>query len=329
MRRRNALTGITAGATSLAMIFTGGSQAAVADADDSDLDRVAVVDALRSVPDELLALPEQTGAGARGGAVDLPDSPGDSAAIHSPHGEIAIGLPFSTGSRVDLGAGLVGFDNENGTWSVPIAHSDGSMQLTTVIEDHAAPTEYRHDLQLPEGATARDIDGFITLWSANGQFLGGVAPAWAVDSSGVAVPTSFRLEGTTLVQLVAHDDSHTYPVVADPWLGANLFGNRSVTSASGDLRYNFSRTAWGVAVHTGVAGGGGLVPVAAGIAILQTAGWDELKTGWPAITNKETLRQQYDCHVVGGFFEQGWNLERFRVNKSNWQATAATHRCNW
>ncbi len=329
MRRRTALTQFTAGAIAAAMIAVGGSQAAAADPGDDALDRAAVVDALRSVPDELLTLPTPTSARSAADSAKLPDSPGDQGAIQSSHGEIALGLPFTTGSRVDLGSGLTGFDNANGTWSVPIAHPDGSLQLTTVIDGPTSPTEYRHELQLPAGAVARDDGGFITFWSSTGDFLGGVAPAWAVDADGRDVPTSFRLDGTTLVQLVAHDAGDAYPVVADPWLGADLFGGRSVTTAGGDVRYNFSRTTWGVAVHTGVAGGGGPGALAAGIAILQTAGWDELTTPWPAITNKPTLKQQFDCHVVGGFFEGQWNLERYRTNKPDWLGSATTHKCNW
>lgn len=42
-----------------------------------------------------------------------------------------------------------------------------------------------------------------------------VAPAWALDANGESVPTQYRIEGTTLVQVIDHHGA-TYPVVGDP-----------------------------------------------------------------------------------------------------------------
>lgn len=321
---------VVAAVVSAAALAIGSVQAANATVDDSSLGERELLIALDAVPDEFLTIPDLAIRPNEDAlTVRLPVSADDDAVIYGPNGTLSIGLPFKTGTRAELRDGLAGFDHGNGSWSVPIAQPDGSVQIAAVIESAAAPTEYRYSLSLPAGAEVRDIDGLVTFWNAAGTFLGGVAPAWALDAKGEVVPTSFRVEGNTLVQHVDHGKASAYPVVADPWLGINLFQGLSTSTQSGDIRYNFSRTSWGVSVHTGLAQGGGAGGLAAGIAIMQSAGWDELRTPWPAITNKATLRQQYDCHVVGGYFEGQWNLERFRANFSNWLPTSLSHQCNW
>jgi hypothetical protein len=71
-----------------------------------------------------------------------------------------------------------------------------------------------------------------------------------------------------------------------------------------------------------------------GSAHFRTNGWDEWKAKWPAISNKATLKQQYDCHVAAGVcglpFTKDYNLERFRPNRTNhWSFRVAKHRYNW
>ncbi|MFD7665659.1 helicase HerA domain-containing protein [Streptomyces sp. NPDC059788] len=63
-------------------------------------------------------------------------------------------------------------------------------------------------------------DEYTRLASAvGGTFLGGFAAPWAKDAHGNPVPTSYRVDGSTLVQSVRIADSTAFPVVADPkWL---------------------------------------------------------------------------------------------------------------
>ncbi len=58
-------------------------------------------------------------------------------------------------------------------------------------------------------------DGGAELVGSDGALVSAIAPPWAVDANGVSVPTSYRIEGSTLVQVVAHH-SAAHPVVADP-----------------------------------------------------------------------------------------------------------------
>ncbi|MFC7740370.1 hypothetical protein ACFQXA_04510 [Nocardiopsis composta] len=50
------------------------------------------------------------------------------------------------------------------------------------------------------------------------------------------------------------------------------------------------------------------------------------------MTEKPTLRQQYNCHVAGGYFQiaGSWDLEKARPNRTaHWSYGVAVHRCNW
>ncbi|WP_120521579.1 hypothetical protein [Arthrobacter celericrescens] len=122
-----------------------------------------------------------------------------------------------------------------------------------------------------------------------------------------------------------------YPVVADPWFGARLFQPVKRSISRGDYMYSAWLTPWGVAVLSG--GGSGIFNYLAGGYIIRTAGWEEWTKAWPAITNKATLKQQFDCHVAAGIygipFTQDYNLERFRADRPNWLPGVWSHHCNW
>ena len=61
-------------------------------------------------------------------------------------------------------------------------------------------------------------DGTVRFVDAAGNETAGIATPWALDAHGVAIPTSYTLDGTTLVQTIEHAGA-AYPVVADPlWI---------------------------------------------------------------------------------------------------------------
>ncbi|MFI9230914.1 hypothetical protein [Streptomyces rimosus] len=98
--------------------------------------------------------------------------------------------------------------------------TDGGIRALAVLKDATAPREQRYDMGLPAGARLAKLDnGAVAAIAKNGTFLGGFATPWAKDANGNPVPTSFRVDGTTLVQSVRTTDSTAFPVVADPkWL---------------------------------------------------------------------------------------------------------------
>jgi len=123
-----------------------------------------------------------------------------------------VGMPLLTTS-LD-GAKLTTFGTANGSQSL------------ISIGFNAAPTQYDFPLIIPSDATVTlSEDGGAAITSATGTTIGTVAPAWAYDAAGVAVPTHFELVGTVLRQIVDHSDtSLSYPITADPRVSWEWWG---------------------------------------------------------------------------------------------------------
>ena len=240
---------------------------------------------------------------------------------------IDVRLPFNehASSAETLSSGVVSFDHENDSISVPIVKDDGSLQITTIIESSVAPSSYLYEVSLPAGGRIEQLqNGALVLLDREGAFLAGIGAPWAKDATGADVLTHFVVDGNLITQVVEHTRQPvTYPVVADPWLGVNLFARIWYDTYNGDLRVNVQKSAWGQYIHT----------PGPGQTIFWTAGWDELRTRAPRVLEKETLHQQYDCHVGGGFLDVAgpeWNLEKFRWNRTvDWTYGVAVHHCNW
>lgn len=129
-------------------------------------------------------------------------------------------LPFAgsaSDARVEAG-GIVSYDNGNGSFTVPIVHGDGTVQINTVLTSVSAPSSFSYPLTPPTGATVSlSSDGSVTISDSNNAVIGHIDVPWAKDARGVAVPTHFTLAGNTLTQTVdLSSPAITYPVVADP-----------------------------------------------------------------------------------------------------------------
>ncbi|MEU8972163.1 hypothetical protein AB0D11_23295 [Streptomyces monashensis] len=76
----------------------------------------------------------------------------------------------------------------------------------------------RVPVSLPEGARLRQaVDGSVVVVPANqDEPVAAVNAPWARDARGKDVPTSYRLDGDTLVQRVDFAAATALPVVADP-----------------------------------------------------------------------------------------------------------------
>jgi hypothetical protein len=157
-----------------------------------------------------------------GSEVELPVDPSEPLVFGGVAGEIGVGLPVVAG----VGEGVVDESGavvyESGAGAVSLAAQatvDGGLQVLVVIDGADAPSEYRFDMSVPAGATlVATADGGAEVVGADGQVVAGVAPAWALDADGQPVPTRYRIEGTTLVQVIDHHGA-AYPVVGDPNFG--------------------------------------------------------------------------------------------------------------
>lgn len=223
--------------------------------------------------------------------------------------------------------GVEVIDNGDGSLTVPLGHSDGSLQIVTVIETPDAPTMYAVDVDLPADAVLTAVEGGALLATGgDGKLVLGVAPAWAYDAAGVAVPTRYVVRGSTIIQVVDHrTGEYQYPISADPYLGQRLFSpmrvNRNGTFAGRNV-YSGTLTPWGVAA--------GLGP--GGLTIMSQSGWAEFADQWSAVRNSQSMYQQYQCHAVWGRAIIGagfnWDLEASRPTNAD-PLNVFKHRCNW
>lgn len=271
--------------------------------------------------------------------VVVPLDPAHGILLSGAGGDLGIGLPNSDDASQGevLAGGIVAYENGDGSTTVPVLKDDGSVQIVTVIEEPTAPHRYEYVLDLPVGATIELAkEGHILIWDIDGNLLAGAVAPWATGADGSAATTYFEVDGSTLVQIVEHEPTTAFPVIADPWLGKNLFGkvekNRRGLFQK-KATYSSVLSTWGTAVYTGIAQGGGIAGSVAGHAILRDAGWSELKSRLVGSSPAATLKQQYDCHVLGGYavWMSGvhWDLELARPNNPNWLKGVDKHKCNW
>jgi hypothetical protein len=238
------------------------------------------------------------------------------------HGEatdVSIWLPGSAAVSEDSVAGesVRVFDHGNGASSVPLVKDDGSVQILTIIDAAGAPENYSYALDVPDGASlAVDEDGAVHITGADGEFIGGVAPAWAVDAKGAAVPTRYEVAGATLTQVIDHDGwEFSYPIVADPWLGIDLYGQPWISFVSQGYKVNVIPTAWG--------------QVWAG-PLTWFAHRDEVvsKLGSSSWRWTNTIQEQFYCHIAGlPFSLPVYDLESWRPFVG-WAVSLAQYQCN-
>jgi hypothetical protein len=101
---------------------------------------------------------------------------------------------------------------------------DGSVRVLLALANQQAPRSYRFDLNLPRGARLqREADGGVTILAPDGvRPMGRLAAPWARDAHGLALATSYRVEGSAVIQTVDTRGA-VFPVIADPDISFGWF----------------------------------------------------------------------------------------------------------
>lgn len=262
-----------------------------------------------------------------GGAVTLTSdkNPGDSITIQLEDSE------HLDGSVTDSSTSITTYEHPDGFIYVPVLRTDGTVQAHTVIEGSSAPTRFDYEVGVPDGGRLESAGDSILILDRDGNMVGGFAPAWAKDADGRSVDTHYEVNGLTLTQVVEHDETVTYPVVADPWAGINLFGHVYTDWYKNAMRVNASLSPWGWTVYSGAAtrwnpGQGQIILNTYGLTEVLSRGQDVRD----AFASKQSMYQQFSCHVLGALVAGQWNLEAFRPTLTvSWLNNVANHHCNW
>lgn len=231
--------------------------------------------------------------------------------------------------------GIVSWQDDSGVIFAPLVSAEGAVQVNTIIPDNSAPHAFTYELSLPDDFTVERVGESYMYLDSKGELIVGLAPAWAVDAGGDAVPTHFEVHGNIVKQVVEFDEDTAFPVVADPFLGKNLF--KSIGYKHGKYYghetdvVTLNLSTWGWAVYVGNTS---VVGFASGQYVLNDLGWKEaLGKGGRVkalLLSKSSMRQQYSCHALGAPFAGTWELETFRLNRTrSWTFGVGVHRCNW
>jgi len=239
---------------------------------------------------------------AKGGErVTVPTDPTDGIKLSSDSGSFTVHLPNARNANhaEAVSDGTVAYDNKDDSFTVPVVVSDGSVQINTVIESAAAPSTFKYTFDLPPGGSiVAGSKGSYTIVDGGGGWVAGIAPAWAKDANGVDLKTSYVVDGSTLVQVVAVPKDAAYPIVADPWLGFDTIDHTKwVNTWQYSPTLQVFPTWWGR--YTGVAANG--------------EAWNEVvsktSTNRSSVTTA-AMRVQFDCH---------WYAVRvYAPNKPSW-----------
>jgi len=206
------------------MIWTGVTASAEESSTSADDTVSAITDAVGSVFDTAIEVqsPDATVSAGAGVSVDLSSDASEGISVESATaGDLEIGLPFADAADAADDAtvvdGVMVYDNTNGSTTTPLVHEDGSLQILTTIADSGAPSDYEYQLALaPGGALVLTDEGGVDIVEADGSVSRSVAAPWAFDALGIPVSTHYVVDGGTLTQVIEHDSSSTYPIVADP-----------------------------------------------------------------------------------------------------------------
>ena len=96
------------------------------------------------------------------------------------------------------------------------AIDDSSFAVFLVVNSVESATEFRFNNAVPVNhSVVTQEDGSVNFLDKDDNIVSGISTPWAFDANGVEVPTSFTLDGTTLVQKIEHQ-GFDYPIIADP-----------------------------------------------------------------------------------------------------------------
>lgn len=252
---------------------------------DGDAEQASIVDAAVAEATGPIAVADIVAGGdgeaivaAEGGTtVELPTDPADGIEATSQSGvTVGIGLPGATtadDARVTSEGTVVYTDALPSVSIAAQALADGGVRALVTIEGSNAPTQYRFPIDTPAGGRMElQADGSVNVIDGAGMPAGHFDAPWATDSTGGPVPTSYRVDGATLVQTVGH--SSNYPVVADPhytwgWVTGTVYFNKAETIK--------------IAASTAfIAAIGSLAPPPFNIILVASAGTISLVASWAA-----------------------------------------------
>jgi hypothetical protein len=200
---------------------------------------------------------------------------------------------------------------------VPLAKTDGSVQTIFVITKPTNPKSINFNLDFPKQSSVKILpSGEVLIVDAKGVMIGGISRPWAYDANGKPVKTQFEFSKGKLIQHVFHDSANfEYPIIADPWIGIDLYHDPYVTKHKQGYRINVKPTLWGLTTVSSPTWFAHRAEVLT-------------KLGKNAPLWSDTIQEQFYCHIFGspaGYPE--YNMESWSPLVP-WFQSLFLYRCN-
>jgi hypothetical protein len=153
-----------------------------------------------------------------GNVLEVPADASEPVAVTTASGDVVeITLPVPTGTEAVVVDGLSVFPTEHGSVTQQITDDGGARTLFT-LNGPDAPTIYPVQITVNEGGTLRlEPEGSVSIIDAANNVSSGLAPPWAKDANGIALPTWYEVDGNIVTQHIDTSDVSAWPVQADPF----------------------------------------------------------------------------------------------------------------
>lgn len=152
------------------------------------------------------------------GAADAPSFDGKAGATISPDG-LRVTVANARPQATDGSAAILGGVDGSTFVAQRFGDDEGTAPGLQIVNVATSPTEaldLAFGTDVPTGAKWTTLaDGSLQLIDAEGAVLAVTEKPWAVDANGVSLPTSYSVDGSTIVQHVDTAGA-TFPVASDP-----------------------------------------------------------------------------------------------------------------
>ena len=167
--------------------------------------------------------------------------------------EFSFSLPSDASglSGVLTDNGTIVYGNGKNDSTICMQDLEGSVRATVSINDASASNSYEFNYNLPSGyslAYATDDfegtsnEGAVYILDSDNNIISLIAAPWATDANGNSVDTYYKIDGTTLIQVVEFDDTSAFPIVADPTTIGTVYRGE-MTAKQCRVAYNYTKKA--------------------------------------------------------------------------------------
>ncbi len=125
---------------------------------------------------------------------------------------IAIGLPATGAERSDNGLTTV-YGGAVSASAIAVEPTRDGLRALITIQNSMAPERYAFPISGDAARLVNTGDGSVVAYDSSMAPIAMLAPAWARDAGGRAVPSHYELDGTTVIQVVEHRAGGTVVVV--------------------------------------------------------------------------------------------------------------------